>query len=97
MKMWTGPHGEDKMRFARCIECGKTGHLKCTKEKISRKMKIDCAVEDNLDEFIQKLNQQGKQLSKNKSQAEVDEDEIMFSFNYIDEEQTKWLKNNTNV
>ncbi len=52
MKMWTGPHGEDKMRFARCIECGKTGHLKCTKEKISRKMKIDCAVEDNLDEFI---------------------------------------------
>jgi hypothetical protein len=27
----------------------------------------------------------------------VDEDEIMFSFNYIDEEQTKWLKNNTNI
>jgi hypothetical protein len=58
---------------------------------------VDCAVEDNLDEFISKLNQQGKQLSKNKSQAEVDEDEIMFSFDYIDDEHTKWLKNNTNV
>ena len=43
------------MRFARCIECGKTGHFKCTTEKESLKIKISFKVLDNLDEFIKKL------------------------------------------
>lgn len=100
LKIWSGPHNDDKLRFARCIECGKLGHLKCTKDRTSRKIKIDCTVEDNLDEFLKKLEAKGKQKSKTKSKEadeEDDDDEIMFSFHYVDEEQTKWLKMNTNV
>jgi hypothetical protein len=34
------------------MECGKTGHFKCTKEKNSKKVPINPMVADNLDEFL---------------------------------------------
>lgn len=35
------------------MECGKKGHIKCTKERKSLKIQIDTFVQDNLDEFIE--------------------------------------------
>lgn len=40
------------MQFLRCMECGKQGHVKCTKEKVSAAMNIDTMVKDDLAEFI---------------------------------------------
>ena len=34
------------------MECGKRGHIKCTSEKKSQKIKIDTEVKDDLDEFV---------------------------------------------
>ena len=34
------------------MQCGQTGHLKCTLEKDSQKIKIDAKVMNDLDEFI---------------------------------------------
>ena len=39
------------------MECGKSGHFKCTSEKRSRKVKLTFLVEDNLDEFFIENNQ----------------------------------------
>ena len=40
------------MKYFTCIECGEDGHIKCTKEKESQKIKIDAKVLNDLDEFI---------------------------------------------
>ena len=40
------------MRYLRCVQCGKPGHLKCLREEVSQRIPIDPTVESNLDEFI---------------------------------------------
>jgi hypothetical protein len=35
-----------------CIQCGHKGHLKCTKEEHSKKIKIDTKVLNDLNEFV---------------------------------------------
>ena len=40
------------MKLARCMECGKRGHFKCTDEKASGKVPINTHVFENLDEFF---------------------------------------------
>ena len=40
------------MNHFRCVQCGKTGHIKCTQEKDSLKIKIDAKVMGDLNEFI---------------------------------------------
>lgn len=36
----------------RCVECNKSGHLKCSTLKQSKKVKLTFHVADNLDEFL---------------------------------------------
>lgn len=45
-------HKNKHDQFKRCIECGKSGHFKCTKENRSRVINLTFHVEDNLDEFF---------------------------------------------
>ena len=59
LKVWN-QHKPQAMKFARCIECGKPGHFKCTQEKESLKIKIPTKVLGNLDEFIKKMK--GKEV-----------------------------------
>lgn len=66
------------MQFFRCIECGKKGHIKCTKERKSIKIKIDCDVRDDLNEFIE---YQKKKYSNEKGRDR----EMRFSFDYVEE------------
>ena len=40
------------MKYVRCIECGKDGHIKCTKESTSQAIKIDAKVMNDLNEFV---------------------------------------------
>ena len=40
------------MKYFKCIECGKDGHIKCTREKDSEKIKVDAKVMNDLNEFI---------------------------------------------
>jgi hypothetical protein len=40
------------MKLYKCMECGKDGHIKCTKESQSFKIKIDAKVLNDLNEFI---------------------------------------------
>ncbi len=40
------------MRLLRCIECQELGHIKCTTEKESAKIKISAKVLDDLNEFV---------------------------------------------
>lgn len=39
-------------KFAKCIECGKKGHFKCSQESKTWKIKLDFEVKNNLDEFF---------------------------------------------
>ena len=39
-------------KYKRCIECGNTGHFKCSGEQRSKLIKLTFKVEDNLDEFF---------------------------------------------
>jgi hypothetical protein len=84
------------MSLLRCIECGKPGHLKCTKEKISEKIPIDALVKDDLNEFISKFTV--KTIEKKMPAAQYlgasdDSDEpldikdrdLRESFDYVDE------------
>lgn len=38
----------------RCIECGKSGHLKCTSFKRSSRVKVDFKLKTNIDSFLKK-------------------------------------------
>ena len=40
------------MRLLRCIQCQELGHIKCTAEKESAKIKISARVLDDLNEFV---------------------------------------------
>lgn len=51
LKEWSKPT-ENKMKYFRCVECGKSGHIKCTKESRSWGIKIDAKVINDLNEFI---------------------------------------------
>ena len=51
LKVWEKPT-ENKMKCFRCIECGKQGHIKCTKESRSLGIMIDAKVMNDLNEFI---------------------------------------------
>ena len=57
LKIWNGgPNYSDQhLKLIRCIECGKAGHVKCTKEKASNKIPIDTVVRDDLEEFIKRF------------------------------------------
>jgi hypothetical protein len=52
------------MQFLKCVECGKPGHIKCTKEKESNKILVDVQVKDDLEEFVSKFVVT-KELQKN--------------------------------
>lgn len=64
------------MKHLRCIECGKAGHLKCTREKESKKIPIKTRVKDNLDEFFERRNTPIKERS---------EREKRMSFDYVED------------
>ena len=40
------------IRSKRCIECGRSGHFKCSTEGQSKRISLTFNVEDNLDEFL---------------------------------------------
>ena len=40
------------MKYYKCVECGKDGHIKCTKESHSLHVKINTKVLNDLNEFI---------------------------------------------
>ena len=88
--MWKGEYSEAQMQWIRCIECGKKGHIKCTRERKSLKIKIDTDVKDDLNEFIE---YQQMKYSKKDENSE-DERSLRFSFDYVDEhdENSKWVK-----
>jgi len=44
-------HSDQAAKHKRCIECGNSGHFKCSKEKQSQLIKLTFRVRDNLDEF----------------------------------------------
>lgn len=74
------------------MECGKVGHLKCTKEKASNKIPIDTIVKDDLDEFIDRFAERAK-LKKvvgvsyvnGESDSDLEKRDSRFSFDYIEE------------
>ena len=53
LKEWEPP-GQGRMKYIRCIECRKFGHIKCTRENTSKKIKIDHKVMNDLSEFIRR-------------------------------------------
>ena len=48
----------------RCMECNEMGHLKCTTEDKSSRIKLDFTVSDNLDEFTVSNRKKGKKFRK---------------------------------
>ena len=52
LKVWTGNYTDNQMKFLRCVECGKSGHVKCTNEDDSWTIPINPMVKDNLNEFF---------------------------------------------
>lgn len=64
----------------RCIECGQQGHIKCTSEKESWRIKISARVLNDLNEFI---NQKFTEAEASDSQNEVD------AFDYVRGAKTK--------
>lgn len=59
------------MSQMKCIECGVYGHIKCSKEADSLKIKISSKVLDDLNEFV---NQEFQNAEKdNESQRSSDE------------------------
>jgi hypothetical protein len=51
------------MRYIRCVECGKSGHIKCTTEEDSWTIPIHPKVKDNLNEFFKQEKANGKTSS----------------------------------
>jgi hypothetical protein len=52
LKIWNNDkQGDTYLKYARCIECGKYGHLKCTREKESDRMEIEFRAPTNFDDF----------------------------------------------
>jgi hypothetical protein len=84
------------MALLRCVECGKPGHVKCTKEKESNKIMIDVQVKDDLEEFVSKFVPKEKNIPAKKFVGAVSDDEsddqneggtrdLRLSFDYIDD------------
>ena len=68
------------------MECGKAGHLKCTKEKASLSIPIDTIVKDDLNEFIQKFgSRQGPTSYVGIQSSDSEDNEVRFSFDYIED------------
>ena len=56
LKVWRGnEYTQSQMQFLKCVECGKPGHIKCTKERESNKIMVDVQVKDDLEEFVSKF------------------------------------------
>jgi len=53
------------MQYARCVECGISGHLKCTSVRKSNAILLNFRVEENLDAFMKpkKNSKKAKRLS----------------------------------
>ena len=86
------------MQFLKCVECGKPGHIKCTKEKESNKILVDVQVKDDLEEFVSKFvltKEQQKNQPATKFVGAVSDDsddqsepvsrDLKMSFDYIDD------------
>ena len=100
LKIWKSDFTETQLKLLRCMECGKTGHLKCTKEKVSVSIPIDTYVRDDLEEFISSKHQVHYEDEEDSS------DGAHFSFDYIEDGAKKsepapksiaWVKSNTNL
>ena len=63
------------MNNIRCIECGQLGHIKCTQEAESWKIKISARVLNDLNEFINQKFTEAE--ASDTSTAEVD------AFDYV--------------
>lgn len=94
LKIWRGhEHNETQLKLLRCIECGKAGHLKCTKEKVSSSIPIDTIVKDDLNEFIKSFSIKENTATSYVKEASSDEEDnanakerdLRFSFDYIEE------------
>ena len=70
------------MPYIRCIECHKLGHVKCTKEEMSWKIKISAKVLSDLNEFVHQ-----KFTEAEASDSSHDED--VDAFDYIKSSKTK--------
>jgi len=102
LKVWRGgpEYSQSQLSFLRCIECGKQGHLKCTKERLSAKIPIDTKVKEDLDEFLSRFAKKPASSTKlnikkyvGASDDEDDDEDMMsdedrdfrLSFDYIDD------------
>lgn len=70
------------MKHFKCIECGKEGHIKCTRESISWGIKINTKVLNDLNEFILQKFREAEESEdeahrKGNPEAEVD------AFDYV--------------
>lgn len=45
-------YAKNHNNYKRCMECGRSGHFKCTSERKSNKVKLTFDVKNNLDEFF---------------------------------------------
>lgn len=68
------------MKFYTCIECGKPGHIKCSKEKESLKIKVDAKVMNDLNEFIL---QKFREAEISESEENPEEKEEVDAFDYV--------------
>jgi len=51
LKDWKPPT-DSKMKYFRCMECGKFGHVKCTTQDRSKEITVDSKAMNDLTEFI---------------------------------------------
>lgn len=82
LKEWRNDKlGDGLMKVSKCIQCGKNGHLKCTREKTTFKMDIEFRAPDNFnalqdisddDEFVNAFIQQDAQVFVHKAKSKKD-------------------------
>lgn len=68
------------MRFFKCIECDKDGHVKCTKEADSYEIKIDAKVINDLNEFVIEKFREAEKESDSDQNLEGVEDVDAFDY-----------------
>ena len=100
LKVWTKPK-QNQMKFLKCIECGKFGHIKCSKESKSAQIKIDSKVMNDLNEFIldqfrdaalSESDNEDDEKRNSKHSSKVSAREDVDAFDYVKDNQKKKKK-----
>ena len=82
LKEWNSPN-ENKLRVYSCIECGKEGHIKCTKEANSWGIKINTKVLNDLNEFILQKFREAEHISE--SEEDGHKNPEVDAFDYVNQ------------